>query len=93
MSVPSSKSTATLGKLEDGRSKCVGFLAMITPRPPAFLTATIASTAGVTLVSLVKHNTIFPSIVLLGLAESFWQSLHVDRHQSELVGITFLNNQ
>lgn len=70
MSVPSSKSTATNGKLTDGLSKWVGFLAMIIPRPPAFLTAVIAA-----FVLVVKHKTTFPSIVLLGLVESSSQLL------------------
>lgn len=74
MSVPSSKSTETYGKLRSGRSKWVGFLAMINPRPPAFITAAIAAFDGV---DAAKHNTTFPSIVLLGLAESFSQSLQV----------------
>jgi len=74
MSVPSSKSMETQGNLRVGVSEWVGFFAMINPRPPAFITAAIAAFDGV---DAAKHNTTFPSIVLLGLAESFSQSLQV----------------
>lgn len=85
MSVPSSKSTETYGKLRVGVSKWVGFFAMITPRPPALRTVVIAAFDGL---DAVKHNTTFPCIALLGLEESFSQSLQIEGYIMSKVAIS-----